>query len=87
MHNKVIRFGYKTVVLSIADRYPYYLIPYGGAKGVAGAPRKDLTMRCILDCVLECEGGIQNLAFDNWYASTKLLNVLSTNSNNFNGAF
>ena len=44
MRNKAIRFGYKTAVLSIVDRYPYYLIPYGGAKGVAGAPGKDLTM-------------------------------------------
>ena len=77
MRNKAIRFGYKNFVLSIADGYPYYLIIYGGVKGVAGTPGKDLTMRCILDCVLESEGGIQNLAFDNWCASTKLLSVLS----------
>ena len=77
MRNKAIRFGYKNFILSSADGYPYYIIPYAGAKGVAEIPEKDLTMRSVLDCVLESEGGIQNLAFDNWYASTKLLSVLS----------
>ena len=77
MRNKGIRFGYKNFVLSSSDGYPYTFIPYGGAKGIAGTPGKDLTMRVILNLVIGSEGGVGNLAFDNWYASTKLLSALS----------
>ena len=74
---KSVRFGYKNFVLSSADGYPYHLIPYCGAKGLGGTPGKDLTLRVVLDLVLQNNQGIGNLAFDNWYTSAKLMSILA----------
>ena len=77
MRNKGIRFGYKNFVLSSSDGYPYIIVPYSGAKGVGGTPGKDLTMRVVLDLVISSGEGLGNLAFDNWYSSTKLISALT----------
>ena len=74
---KSVRFGYKNFVLASADGYPYRLIPYSGAKGVGGTSGKDLTLRVVLDLVLQSGNGIGNLAFDNWYTSARLMSALA----------
>ena len=70
MRNKSVRFGYKNFVIALSDGYPYHLI-------IGGTPGKDLTLRVVLDLVLKCDNGIGNLAFDNWYSSTRLLSILT----------
>ena len=79
MRNKGTRFGYKTFVLTSSDGYPYHIIPYSGAKGLAGTPGKDLTSRVVIDFLTEFKDVKPNLAFDNWYTSTKLLSIQSGN--------
>ena len=66
----------KTFVLTSSDGYPYHVIPYSGAKGLAGTPGKDLTSRVVIDFWTEFNGVKPNLAFDNWYTSTKLFSML-----------
>ena len=78
MRNKATRFGYKNFVLTSSNGYPYHITPYGGAKGIAGTSGKDLTSRVVIDFALETKCFKTNLAFDNWYASTKLLSLLNT---------
>ena len=75
---KSVRFGYKNFVLTSSDGYPYQLIPYCGAKGIHGVPGKDLTLRVVLDLVLQHRDGIGNLAFDNWYTSARLMSILAS---------
>ena len=77
MRNKSVRFGYKSFALASSDGYLYHIIPYSGAKGVGGTPGKDLTVRVVSNLVLQCKEGIENLSFDNWYASTQLLLLLT----------
>ena len=74
--NKDIQFGYKELVLTSSNGYPYHVIPYPGAEGLAGTPGKDLTPRVVTDFLAELNGVKPNLAFDNWYTCTKLLSVL-----------
>ena len=38
---------------------------------------KDLTVRVVADLVLTCKEGLGNLTFNNWYASTKLMSLLT----------
>ena len=47
---------------------------WGGGGGGAG---KDLTLRVVIDLVLECDSGIGNLSFENWYSSVKLMSLLT----------
>ena len=77
MRNKSVQFGYKSFVLASSDGYPYHMIPYSGAKGVGRTPGKDLTVRVVSNLVLQYKEGIGNLTFDNWYASTKLMPLLT----------
>ena len=77
MHNKSVQFGYKNFVLTSADGYPYILISYVDAKGIAGTPGKDLTVRVVSDMVLQSKDGIGNLTYDKWYSSAKLMSILT----------
>ena len=77
MRNKGTRFGYKNLVLTNSDGYPYHVIPYSRDKGLAGTPGKYLTSRVVIDFLTELNGAKPNLAFDNWHTSTKLLSVLT----------
>ena len=78
MENKGTRFGYKNFVLTSSDHIiPYHIIPCCGAKGIAGTPGKDLTYRVVIEFILEMKNTKANLAFDNWYASTKLMSLLN----------
>ena len=77
MRNKSTRFGYKNFVLKNSDGYPYHVIPYAGAKGLDGTPGKDFTSSVVIDFLTEFNGVKPNLAFDNWYTSTKLLSILT----------
>ena len=77
MCNKSVQFGYKSFVLASSDGCLYHIIPYSGAKGVGGTPGKDLTVRVVSNLVLQCKEGIGNLTFDNWYASVKLMLLLT----------
>ena len=63
MQNKSIRYGYKKFVLASSDGYPYYLLPYAGAKDIGRTPGKDLTVRVVTDLVLNCYKGLGNLTF------------------------
>ena len=76
MHNKSVRFGYKSFVMASSDGCPYH-IPDSGTKEVGGTPGKDLTVRIVSNLVLQCKEGIGNLTFDNWYASLKLMLLLT----------
>ena len=76
MQNKSVWFGYKSFVLASSDGCPYHT-PDSGAKGVGGTPGKDLTVRVVSNLVLQCKEGIGNLTFDNWYASMKLMLLLT----------
>ena len=40
-------------------------------------PGKDLTVPVVSNLVLQCKEGIENLSFDNWYASMQLLLLLT----------
>ena len=62
MHVKSVRFGYKNLVLARSDGYPYHLISYSSI---------------VVDLVLTCQEGIRNLILDNWYASSKLISLLT----------
>ena len=73
MRNKGTRLGYKNFVLTSRDGYPYHVIPYSGAKRLAGTPDKDFTFRVARDFLTEFNGVKPNLSFDNWYTSTILL--------------
>ena len=75
---KTVRFGYKNFCLTSSDGYPYHIIPYAGAKGIQGTSGKDLTSRVVLQLVSVLKNEEFNLAFDNWYASQKCLDMLST---------
>ena len=77
MRNKSTRFGYKNFVLTSSDGYPYHVIPCSGANGLAGTPGKDLTSRVVIEFLTELNGVKPNLAFGNWYTSTKLLSMLT----------
>ena len=66
MRSNSTRFGYKNLVLTSSDGSPYNVIPYSGAKGLTGAPGKDLTSRVVMDFLTEFNGAKSNLAFDNW---------------------
>ena len=63
MSQKSICFGYKNFWLTSSDGYPYYCVPYTGAKGVAGTPGKDLTARITLQVALQLDMSIQNELF------------------------
>ena len=56
MKDKSIRFGYKNFVHAGPDGFSYHIVPYVGAKGVAGDPGKDLTSRITLQFV-KWDGG------------------------------
>ena len=74
---KSIRFGCKNFGLTSSDGYPYYCVPYAGAKGVAGTHGKDLTTRITLQLVLQLSTFSTNeLFFDNWFSSYSLLYCL-----------
>ena len=45
--NKSTRFGYKNFALTSSDGYPYHVIPYSRAKGLAGTPGIDLTSQVV----------------------------------------
>ena len=78
MKDKSIRFGYKNFVLAGSDGFPYHIVPYVGAKGVAGDPGKDLTSRITLQLALNIphpKG--THLFFDNWFGSYKVLAILT----------
>ena len=77
MRNKGNRLGYKNFVLTSSDGYPYHIIPYCEAKGIAGIPGKDLTSRIVIEFIIEIKNTETNLAFDSWYASTKLMSLLN----------
>ena len=79
MKSKRTRFGYKNFVLTCSDGFPYHVIPYSGsgAKGLAGTPGEDLTSRVEIDFLTAFNGFKQNLGFDNWSTSTKLLSILT----------
>ena len=77
MRNKSTRFGYKNFVLTSTDGYPYHVIPYSGAKWLAGTLGKGLTSRVVIDFLSEFNGVKPNLAIDNWYKSTKVLSILT----------
>ena len=78
LRQKSIRFGYKNFWLTSSDGYPYYCVPYTGAKGVAGTPGKDVTARITLQVALQLDMSIQNeLFFDNWFSSYRLLAILT----------
>ena len=47
--NKDTQFGYKELVLTSSNGYPYHVIPYPGTEGLAGTPGKDLTPRVVTD--------------------------------------
>ena len=53
MGNKGNRLGYKNFVLTSSDGYSYHIIPYCGAKGIAGTPGKDLTSRVVIELIIE----------------------------------
>lgn len=48
-----------------------------GARGIGGTPGKDLTVRVVTDLILQAEGSIDNLTFDNWYSSAKLSSLVT----------
>ena len=73
---KALVLDTKTVLTS-SDGYPYHVIPYSLAKGLAGTPGKDLTSRVVIDFLTDFNGVKPNLAFDNWYTSTILLSILT----------
>ena len=77
MRNKGTRFGYKNFVLTRSDGYSYHIIPYCGAKEIAGIPGKDLTSRAVIEFILKMKNTEANLTFDNWYASAKLMSLLN----------
>ena len=52
-------------------------IPCSGANGLAGTPGKDLTSRVVIEFLTELNGVKPNLAFGDWYTSTKLLSMLT----------
>ena len=68
MRNKGTQFGYKKIVLTSWDGYPYHKIPYCVAKGIAETPEKDLTSWDVIEFILEMKNTEANVAFDNWYA-------------------
>ena len=75
---KSIRFGYKNFWFTSSDGYPYYCVPYAGAKGVAGTHGKDLTARITLQLALQLSTFSTNeLFFDNWLSSYKLIALFS----------
>ena len=76
-HSKSVWFGYKSFVLASSDRYWCHIILYSGVKGVGGTPGKDLTVSVVSNLVLQCKEGIGNFTFDNWYASIKLMSLLT----------
>ena len=47
LRNKTVRFGFKNFVLTDHCGYPYYVLPYVGAKGIHGDKGKDLTSRVV----------------------------------------
>ena len=76
---KTVRFGYKNFCLTSSDGYPYFIIPYAGAKGVQGTSGKDLTARVVLQLIASLPTDLSyNLAFDNWYSSQKCLDILTS---------
>lgn len=77
MRNKGTQFGYKKFVLTSWDGYPYHKIPYCVAKGIAETPEKDLTSWDVIEFILEMKNTEANVAFDNWYALTKLKSLLN----------
>lgn len=77
MRNKGTQFGYKKCVLTSWDGYPYHKISYCVAKGIAETPEKDLTSWDVIEFILEMKNTEANVAFDNWYALTKLKSLLN----------
>ena len=76
MRNKSTRFVYKKMVLTSSDGYPYHVIPYSGARTLAGTPDKDLTSRVVIDFSTEFNDVKPNLAFDKCYTSTNCYQFL-----------
>ena len=78
MKDKSIRFGYKNFWLTGSSGYPYYCVPYCGAKGVGGDPGKDLTSRITIQLALQIPSPESSEVFyDNWFSSYKLLPIFT----------
>ena len=78
MKDKSIRFGYKNFWLTGSLGYPYYCVPYCGAKGVGGDPGKDLTSRITIQLALQIPSPeTSEVFYDNWFSSYKLLPIFT----------
>ena len=76
---KSVRFGYKNFCLTSSDGYPYYILPYAGAKELNGTSGTNLTVHVVCQLISQLPIDLKyNLSFNNWYSSQSFFDILSS---------